>query len=85
MVEGGSTEGIDTSFGAREFWEERWEGESFMVIGMQDPVIGEPTMRALHKLIRNCPEPMELSQAGHFVQEWGDEVSAAALAHFSLE
>lgn len=84
MVKGGSTEGIDTSFGAREFWSERWTGDSFMAIGKQDPVIGEPTMRALHKFIRNCPEPMVIEEAGHFVQEWGDQVAKAALTHFQL-
>jgi hypothetical protein len=39
-------------------------------------------MRALHRLIRNCPEPMEIADAGHFVQEWGEPVARAALAHF---
>ena len=56
-----------------------------MAIGMQDPVLGEPVMRALQRRIRNCPEPMLVQEAGHFVQEWGEPVARAALAHFGLE
>jgi hypothetical protein len=52
---------------------------------MQDPVLGEPVMRALQRRIRNCPEPMLVQEAGHFVQEWGEPIARAALAHFGLE
>jgi hypothetical protein len=41
-----------------------------MAIGMTDPVLGPPVMRALHRDIRGCPPPLEFAQAGHFVQEW---------------
>jgi hypothetical protein len=41
-------------------------------------------MRPLAKLIRGCPPPLEIEQAGHFVQEWGAPVAAAALAQFGL-
>ena len=50
-----------------------------MAIGMQDPVLGPPAMRYLHSIIRNCPPPIELPDAGHFVQEWGESVAAAAI------
>ncbi|MEL6520009.1 MAG: hypothetical protein AAFQ66_03545 [Pseudomonadota bacterium] len=53
-----------------------------MAIGMQDPVLGPPAMHGLRKLITNCPEPMEIADGGHFVQEWGDSVAKAALAHW---
>ena len=53
-----------------------------MAIGMQDPVLGPPAMHVLRKLITNCPEPMEIADGGHFVQEWGDSVAKAALAHW---
>jgi hypothetical protein len=33
-------------------------------------------------VIRGCPEPLVLPQAGHFVQEWGEEIARAALAAF---
>lgn len=75
-------EGVETSKRAAKFWAEDWTGESFMAIGMQDPVLGPPVMAAMRKLIRNCPEPMEIAEAGHFVQEWGRPVAEAALRHF---
>jgi haloalkane dehalogenase len=65
---------------ARDFWRNEWRGRSVMAIGMTDPVLGPPVMRALHKDIRGCPPPLEFAQAGHFVQEWGDAVAPAALA-----
>jgi pimeloyl-ACP methyl ester carboxylesterase len=52
-----------------------------MAIGAKDPVLGLPVMRELHKCISGCPEPMVLEEAGHFVQEWGEEVARAALGH----
>ena len=51
-----------------------------MVIGMADPVLGAPVMRALHKQIRNCPTPVEVAEAGHFVQEWAPLFLDRALA-----
>jgi hypothetical protein len=53
-----------------------------MAIGLQDPVLGAPVMQALATMIRGCPKPLELPQAGHFVQEHGEEVARAALAAF---
>lgn len=65
---------------ARAFWRERWSGRSLMAIGMQDPVLGPPVMRALHANIRNCPPPLEIADGGHFLQEWGEPVARAAVA-----
>jgi haloalkane dehalogenase len=69
---------------AEGFWRERWMGSSFMAIGMLDPVLGPGAMHTLRKTVRNCPAPMEVAQGGHFVQEWGAPITAAALAHFKL-
>ena len=69
---------------AATFWRERWAGDSFMAVGMQDPVMGPPAMRALHAVIRNCPPPLEVPEGGHFVQEWGAPIARAALSHFKL-
>ena len=69
---------------AGAFWRERWTGDSFMAIGMQDPVLGPPAMQALHSQIRGCPPPLEVLEGGHFVQEWGAPIARAALAHFKL-
>jgi haloalkane dehalogenase len=71
--------GAAVSRRAREWLSNEWSGKAFMAIGMQDPVLGPPVMRALRKVIRGCPEPYELPEAGHFVQEWGDKVATKAL------
>ena len=47
--------------------------------GPQDPVLGPAVMRALQQEIRGCPEPYEIADGGHFLQEWGDEVARKAL------
>jgi haloalkane dehalogenase len=83
-VHGEQAPGIDVSRDALAFWRDRWAGQSFMAIGMQDPVLGPLAMQSLHRVIRNCPPPLELPAAGHFVQEWGAPVAAAALASFGL-
>ena len=75
-------EGVETSKKALKFWREEWSGQSFMAIGAQDPVLGTDVMMRMHSVIRNCPEPLVLEQAGHFVQEWGDVVASAALESF---
>jgi len=80
-----SKEGVETSLRARKFWSEDWKGESFMAIGMQDPVLGPPSMKFLRSFIKGCPEPMEVVEAGHFVQEWGAPIAEAALKRFGLE
>ena len=69
---------------AAAFWQARWTGDSFMAIGMADPVLGEAAMRPLQRLIRGCPEPMCIADGGHFVQEWGAPIAEAALRHFGL-
>ncbi len=74
--------GIETAQRARQFWQSEWQGTSFMAIGAQDPVLGVPVMSKLRQIIRGCPEPLVLNDAGHFVQEWGDQVARAALKHF---
>jgi haloalkane dehalogenase len=65
---------------AREFWRHEWRGRSVMAIGMADPVLGPPAMRALHRDIRGCPPPLEFAEVGHFVQEWGEQVAPMVLA-----
>ncbi len=69
---------------AAAFWRERWQGDSFMAVGMQDPVLGPPVMQALRRQIRGCSEAFEVAEGGHFVQEWGGPIARAALKHFRL-
>jgi pimeloyl-ACP methyl ester carboxylesterase len=84
VPDGDDAPGADIGRAALAFWRERWCGESFMAIGMQDPVLGAPAMMALHKCIRGCPPPLEVPEAGHFVQEWGAPIAQAALRHFHI-
>lgn len=71
--------GAALSRDARTFWREHWDGRSLMAIGMKDPVLGPPVMRALHADIRGCPPPMEIEDGGHFVQEWGEAIAREAV------
>ena len=68
---------------ARDFWKNDWAGRSFLAIGQQDPVLGEPVMRALQSQIRGCEKVMLLPEAGHFVQEHGQAIAQAAIEFFS--
>jgi haloalkane dehalogenase len=67
---------------ARAWLRSQWTGPVFMAVGMKDPVLGPPIMQALRNDIRGCPEPYEHSEAGHFVQEWGDDIARKALSAF---
>ena len=77
-------EGVALTQRARAFWAEQWQGGSFMAIGMRDTILGEEVMLSLQKMIKGCPEPMRVADAGHFVQEYGAEIAKAALEHFKL-
>jgi haloalkane dehalogenase len=79
-----SSEGIETSLAARNFWMKDWAGDSFMAIGMKDPVLGSKVMAMMRMLIKNCPQPMEVEDAGHFVQEWGGPIAKAAIEKFGI-
>ena len=84
VPDGADAPGAAISRDAAAFWRTIWNGESYMAIGMQDPVLGEAPMRALQATIRGCPPPLEVTEGGHFVQEWGAPIASAALAHFNL-
>jgi hypothetical protein len=77
-------DGIELGQRARKFWSNDWSGESFMAIGLRDAVLGEPVMDELRSVIRGCPEPMKVAEAGHFVQEYGEPIARAALEHFGI-
>jgi tRNA(adenine34) deaminase len=76
-------EGAAMSREARLFWRNQWQGLTMMAIGQQDPVLGEPVMRALLRDIHGCSEPMLLPEAGHFVQEHGERIAREACAFFA--
>ena len=71
--------GAATSRRARDWWQNAWQGESFMAIGAKDPVLGPPVMNELRRMIRGCPEPYVHAEGGHFLQEWGEDIATEAL------
>ena len=75
-------EGADRGIAAASFWSTKWSGPTFMAVGVQDPVLGPKIMARVRMMIRGCPEPMLIEEAGHFVQESGEAVARAALASF---
>jgi len=76
-------EGIEESLAARDFWSRDFNGKTFMAIGEADMVLGAPVMEDLRRFLPNCPEPLRIPEAGHFVQEWGGPVAEAALKSFT--
>jgi len=76
--------GAKISQRARDWLQNNWSGESFMVVGMQDPVLGPSVMRVLRSYIKDCPKPFKIKEAGHFVQEWGEIIAKKALEAFNL-
>ncbi len=79
MVEPGM-EGVAEAEAALRFWREGWSGQSFMAMGAKAP--DSETMHALRSQIRGCPEPLVVTEADHFVPEWGEPVARAALRSF---
>ena len=47
-------------------------------------MLGPDVMYPMRDLIKGCPDPLEIPEAGHFVQELGEEVADAALRAFKL-
>ena len=78
-----AADGASLSQQARHFWQHDWQGQTLMAVGMQDPVLGWDSMLSLRQTIRNCPEPVQLSDVGHFVQEQGESIAQSAVAAFN--
>ena len=77
-------QGVAEGRAAVEFLSKKWSGDSFMAVGMQDPVLGPEVMHWLRGVIRGCPEPMKVTDGGHFLQEWGGPIAGKALEAFGL-
>ncbi|MEZ5184183.1 MAG: haloalkane dehalogenase [Candidatus Nanopelagicales bacterium] len=77
-------DGVGVSRQAAMWWNTQFSGQSFMAVGTLDPVLGPKVMELMRNVIKGCPEPL-LLEAGHFVQEHGDEVARAALAAWGLD
>lgn len=74
-------DGVEVSKKAVKWWSEEFDGHSFMAIGANDPILAS-VMPWTHDRINGCPEPLVLDDAGHFVQEWGEQVAVAALTYW---
>jgi pimeloyl-ACP methyl ester carboxylesterase len=78
-------DGVATSLKAAQFWNTEWDGETFMAVGMKDPMLGPAVMKHMQALIKGCPEPLEIPEGGHFVQEAGGKLIAyKALEKFGM-
>jgi tRNA(adenine34) deaminase len=75
-------DGAAISRQARHYLSRDWHGRTMMAVGVQDPVLGVEPMEALRGLIRDCPEPMRIENAGHFVPEHGEPIAQAAVGYF---
>ena len=76
------SDGAALSRQARDFWQNKWRGQTFMAVGVQDPVLGGPVMEALRGMIQGCPPALLVPQGGHFVQEHGEVIAHAAIKMF---
>ena len=76
-------DGAAVSRQARDFWQQQWQGKTLMAVGTQDPVLGLPVMQELRAILRGCPEPLLITQAGHFVQEHGQPLAERAVRYFA--
>jgi len=76
-------DGAAVSQTAAAWWSTQWRGESFMAVGAKDPMLGVKAMGMMRRVIRGCPEPLVLPEAGHFVQEQGEVIAKSALAAFA--
>ncbi len=74
-----NAQGADISRRAEKWLNENWSGKAVAVAGMQDPVLPPDMLRAIAANIKNCPPPLEVAEAGHFVQEWGVDFTRRAL------
>jgi tRNA(adenine34) deaminase len=77
-----TSDGAAISGQAQAFWQQEWSGKSLMAVGAKDPVLGLPVMDALRQVIRGCPPPLILQEAGHFVQEHGRQIALASVGYF---
>ncbi len=61
----------------------QWQAEDiFMACGQQDPVLGQGAMEQLAQMWSNGCYYMTVKEAGHFVQEFGEEIARRAIELF---
>jgi haloalkane dehalogenase len=56
-----------------------------VAVGIQDPVLGPPVIRKLARMWKNGCYYAEIDEAGHFVEEWGEEAARLAIEVFEKQ
>lgn len=78
-------EGVQISRRAARWWSEDFHGDSFMALGAQDKLITPRLMGRMRDILGITRAPLELPDAGHFVQELhGEQVARAALSAWGI-
>lgn len=75
-------DGVVLSRAASDYWQSRWQGQTMMAVGVQDPVLGLPVMDQLRQHIQDCPQPILVQEGGHFLPEMGTPIAQAAVRFF---
>lgn len=77
-------EGAEISRRARNYFKNEWTGAVFMAVGVADPVLGLPAMKALATVFKGYDEKslLLLPDVGHFVQESAGELVATKALHY---
>lgn len=78
-------DGVGVSSEAAEFYRSKAQfkrEDIFMAVGMKDPVLGPPVMEKLSKMWRNGCYYYEVTEGGHFTQEWGADIAKVAIEVF---
>lgn len=75
--------GADISREARDWLQNEWAGQALVFCGVHDEILGLPVMEVLSSWIKDCPPPIQVPEAGHFVQEWGEGVARRAISEFA--
>ena len=78
-------EGVDISKKSLQMYQTQdlfGRNDVFIACGMKDPVLGPAVMKRLARVWKNGCFYTEVPDAGHFVQEWGDNVARLAIATF---
>ena len=75
--------GADISREARDWLQNEWAGQALVFCGVHDEILGLPVMEVMSSWIKGCPPPIQVPEAGHFVQEWGEGVARRAISEFA--
>lgn len=65
------------------FWQNDGDQRTLMAWGMQDLLLAADAKTTLHAALRNCPEPVQMTDAGHLSPEFGEPIARLALSYFS--